>query len=234
VRGHVGGLLDQLLKSVFLGPPVGQSTNPVLAVLNIEVKVRKLGEQFNVTVSPWLLFCAVFARVDRSAYAQIVEDIGSEDAREFDVGTLSKLKNALSARYVALGGGKKVVQAIQANYAAAGNQKLAQQKHQKRQENAHTDSFRPTIQGGPRTPKAVVLKDATCRLCNKPFVRTMKYGNGSLMPFKECWDCARAKKAADVNASLLIESMPEEAEHDGGVNAYLEQFVDIKDACRRF
>ena len=218
------------LKSIFLGAAIGQAANPVLAVLDIEVKVRKVCEQFNVTVAPWLLFCAVFARIDRSAYGQIVEDIGSEDAREFDVGALSKLKNSLSARFVATGSGKKPVQAIQANYAAAGNQKLAQQKSQKRQENAHIDSFRPTIQGGPRAPKAAVPKDATCRLCNKPFVRTFTYANGSLMPFKQCWECSRSKKAADVNANLLIESTPEEAEQDGGVSAYdhfVEQFVDM-------
>jgi hypothetical protein len=194
------------------------------------VEVRKLGEQFNVAVSPWLLFCTVFARIDRSAYAQIVEDIGSEAAREFDEGMLSKLKSALQARWVALGSGKKVVQSVQVNYAAAGAQKLVQQKHQKRQEksNAHLDSFRPTIQGGPRTPKAAVPKDAMCKMCNKSFVRTMTYANGSLMPFKTCWDCARAKKTADVSANLLIESMPEEAEHGGGENLpFYEQFIDM-------
>jgi hypothetical protein len=168
----------------------------------------------------------VFARIDRSVYAQIVETIGAEDAREFDEGLLSKLKSALQARWVALGSGKKVTHAVQANYAAAGAQKLAQQKYQKRQENAHADSFRPTIQGGPRPAKAAVLKDATCKTCNKSFVRTVTYANGSLMPFKTCWDCARAKKT--VSANLLIESMPEEAEHDDGDNVpFYEQYVDM-------
>jgi hypothetical protein len=220
--------LANALKSVFLGSTIGLSKNPTLAVLSIEVEVRKLGEQFNVAVSPWLLFCTIFARIDRSVYAQIVENIGAEAAREFDEGMLSKLKSALQARWVALGSGKKVVQSVQVNYAAAGAQKLVQQKHQKRQENAHLDSFRPTIQGGPRTPKAAVPKDATCKTCNKSFVRTMAYANGSLMPFKTCWDCARAKKTADVSANLLIESMPEEAKHGGGENVpFYEQFVDM-------
>ena len=65
--------LTSLLKSVFLGPTIGLSKNPTLAMISIEVEVRKLGDQFNVAVAPWLLFCAVFARIDRSVYAQIVE-----------------------------------------------------------------------------------------------------------------------------------------------------------------
>jgi hypothetical protein len=98
--------LASVLKSVFLGSTIGLSKNPTLAVISIEVEVRKLGEQFNVAVSPWLLFCAVFARIDRSVYAQIVETIGAEAAREFDEGMLSKLKSALQARWIALGSGK--------------------------------------------------------------------------------------------------------------------------------
>jgi hypothetical protein len=46
--------LTRLLKSVFLGPTIGQSKNPTLAVISIEVEVRKLGDQFNVAVAPWL------------------------------------------------------------------------------------------------------------------------------------------------------------------------------------
>jgi hypothetical protein len=73
-----------------------------------------------------------------------------------------------------------------------------------------------------------VLKDATCNKCNKSFVRTQTYSDGSLLPFKKCWDCARANKAANVSANLLIESMPEEAEHGGGDNVpFYEQFVDM-------
>jgi hypothetical protein len=198
------------LKAIFLGPSINLAKSPALATIGIKAEVRKLSEQYNVTIAPRLLFSAVFARVDRAVFGQIAETIGALDAREFDAEMLPKLESALQARWVALGSGKskQVTHTVQANYASAGNQKLAQQRSQKRQENTHLESFRPTIQGGPR-PAAVPI-DATCVICKQPFKRTFIV-NGSLMPFKKCKDCSRAFKATNVNANLL---MPVEAEHD--------------------
>ena len=205
------------LKAIFLGPSINLAKSPALAAIAIKVEVRKLSEQYNVTIASWLLFSAVFARVDRAAFGQIVETIGALDAREFDAEMLPKLECALQARWIALGSGKskQVTHAVQANYASAGNQKLAQQRSQKRQENTHADSFRPTIQGGPR-PAAVPI-DATCVTCKQPFKRTFII-NGNLAPFRRCNGCAAQRKAANVSANLLM-PMPVEAEHnddDGG------------------